>query len=267
MLDPRLILLVGGSTLAVIGLGTAYKISSLRGGGPAVAEQLGGRLLHPNTDDADERRVLNVVSEMSIASGVPCPPVYMMADETSINAFAAGNSPEDAAIGVTRGCVQKLNRDELQGVMAHEFSHILNGDMRLNLRLMGLIHGILVLGILGTVLLRSGAYGGLAAGGGRRDSGRGGAAVIILIGGAVMVIGFVGTFFGNLIKASVSRQREYLADASAVQFTRNPQGIGNALRRIGEGSSVGDRPAGPGLSPRGRREEGGEEGEVGSAPP
>jgi Zn-dependent protease with chaperone function len=172
--------------------------------------------------------VLNVVEEMAIASGVPVPPVYMI-QEHGINAFAAGFSPEDAVIGVTRGAVETLSRDELQGVMAHEFSHILNGDMRMNIRLMGVIHGILVIGLIGYFLMRASFYSsGYSS---RRRSNDGGG--IVLLGLALVAIGFVGTFFGNLIKAAVSRQREFLADASAVQFTRNPHGIAGALKKIG----------------------------------
>jgi hypothetical protein len=169
-----------------------------------------------------------VVEEMALASGMPVPPVYLMAEEQGINAFAAGFSPSDAVIGVTRGCAEQLTRDQLQGVVAHEFSHILNGDMRLNLRLMGVVHGILVMGLVGRELLRVTGHSG-----GGRSRRNDGAAYLLLIGLAFMLLGFLGLLFGNLIKAAVSRQREYLADASAVQFTRNPGGIAGALKRIG----------------------------------
>ena len=201
-----------------------------------VAESLGGRLLLPNTRDLQEKRLLNVVEEMAIASGTSVPPVYLM-DEKAINAFAAGYSPENAVIGVTRGCIEKLNRDQLQGVMAHEFSHILNGDMRMNIRLIGILHGILLLAGIGYFLMRIGSHSSR----GRSREG-GGLGVALLVGGlGMLVIGYVGSFFGGLIKAAVSRQREYLADASAVQFTRYPEGIAGALKRIGgfsEGSKV-----------------------------
>ncbi|MEX0618680.1 MAG: M48 family metallopeptidase [Pseudohongiellaceae bacterium] len=219
--DWNTFLLISGGVLAVILFGSLYKTSSLRGGGASVAEMMNGRLLQSNTSDPDEARVLNVVQEMAIASGTPVPPVYLM-EEQGINAFAAGYSPSDAVIGVTRGAIQNLSRDELQGVIAHEFSHILHGDMRINIRLIGVLHGILILGILGYYLLRGGVYG-------RRSKNAGGIMALAL---GLMVVGFVGTFFGNLIKAAVSRQREFLADASAVQFTRNPDGIGGALMRI-----------------------------------
>lgn len=223
-----------GLVLVIVGGGTLYKLSELRAGGRVIAEHLGGRLLSHDTTDAGERRLLNVVEEMAIASGVPVPPVYLLDHERGINAFAAGYRPEDAVVGVTRGAVDTLSRDELQGVMAHEFSHILSGDMRLNLRLVGVLHGILLLGLTGMMILRGLMY----SGGGRRSRGSkdgGGVVVILAIAAALAVIGYIGTFFGNWIKAAVSRQREFLADASAVQFTRNPDGIAGALRAIGGG--------------------------------
>lgn len=214
--------------ICVVALGSLYKWLALKSGGKAVAQALGGRLIMANTDDPQERKIQNVVEEMAIASGISVPPVYLI-DEDSINAFAAGYGPADAVIGVTRGCIQLLDRDELQGVIGHEFSHILNGDMRLNIRLIGILHGILIMGIIGYYLLRSVSMGGA----GRRASKNNGALPFIVLGGGLMLIGYVGTFFGHLIKAAVSRQREYLADASAVQFTRNPAGIAGALKKIG----------------------------------
>ncbi len=211
-------------TLVVIGGGSIHKIMQLRGGGHVVAESLGGRLLMQNTTDPSERKILNIVEEMAIASGTPCPPVYFLSEEKGINAFAAGYSPDDAVIGITRGCVESLTRDELQGVVAHEFSHILNGDMRLNIKLIGVLHGILMIGIIGYFILRAGAYS-------RR--GNKGVPALLLIGAGLAAVGYLGTFFGTWIKSALSRQREYLADASAVQFTRNPSGIGGALKRIG----------------------------------
>jgi Zn-dependent protease with chaperone function len=237
--DPQLLLLSAVATLAVVGGGSLYKTAQLRGGGHVVAEALGGRPLTTDTADPAERRVLNVVEEMAIASGTPVPPVYLLDQEAGINAFAAGFTPEDAVIGVTRGTVTQLSRDELQGVIAHEFSHILNGDMRLNIRLMGLLHGILIIGIIGYFILRSSLYAGMA--GRRRSRDGNGAFAIAALGIGLAVVGFAGTFFGNLIKAAVSRQREFLADASAVQFTRQPDGIAGALRKIGgvvSGSSI-----------------------------
>jgi Zn-dependent protease with chaperone function len=222
-------LTAGAAALGLIVGGSLYKIAQLAGGGTVVAERLGGRRVYPNTIDPTERRLLNVVEEMALASGVPVPAVFMLNDEMGINAFAAGHSPSDAVVAVTRGCAQQLSRDQLQGVVAHEFSHILNGDMRLDLRLMGVLFGILLMGLTGRELLRWGAYGG---GRSRSDRNNGGL-YLLFIGLAFMIIGFLGSFFGNLIKAAVSRQREFLADASAVQFTRNPEGIAGALKRIG----------------------------------
>lgn len=235
---PGAALLAALAAAAVTGLliggGSAYRISELRAGGSAVAQGLGGRVIDPSTRDPDERRVLNVVEEMSIASGVPVPPVYMMPDEKGINAFAAGLTPGDAVIGVTRGCVTGLTRDELQGVMAHEFSHILNGDMRLNVKLIGLLYGIILISLLGHILLRASPYTG------RNRNGGGAMLVLMVVAISMLVVGSLGALSARIIQAAVSRQREFLADASAVQFTRNPHGIGDALRRIG-GSLAGAR--------------------------
>lgn len=225
---PELFLWVVGGTLLIVVVGTWYKIHELGGGGESVARMLGGQPINPNTTDRDERRLLNVVEEMAIASGTPVPVCFLLASEESINAFAAGFSPSDAVIGVTRGCLTTLSRDELQGVVAHEFSHILNGDMRLNIRLIGVLNGILVIGILGFWIFRSSLYGGRS-----RSSKEKGNMPIVLLGLAVMVIGYVGVLFGKLIKSAVSRQREFLADASAIQFTRNPGGMSGALKKIG----------------------------------
>ncbi len=213
----------------VVALGSAYKLIQLGKGGRAVAESLGGKLLQSDSSAPLERKVLNIVEEMAIASGNPVPLVYLI-EEESINAFAAGFDRRDAVIGVTRGCVKLLTRDELQGVIAHEFSHIHNGDMRLNMRLIAILHGILLIGLIGYYV----AHGSGASryGYGLRRSNRNNGKQVSL-GLALMAIGYGGTFFGNIIKAAVSRQREFLADASAVQFTRNPQGISGALKKIG----------------------------------
>ncbi len=227
-------ILTGGLIVAASG----FKSMQLSAGGKVVAEDLGARLVMPGTTDFDERRLLNVVEEMAIASGMPVPQVYLMDDEESINAFAAGTEPSNAVIGVTRGCLQRLSRDELSGVVAHEFSHILNGDMRLNMRLMGVVFGLLVISIVGRMMLNVMRY----SGGSRRGNNREGAQaamVIMLLGLGLMIIGGIGVFFGRMIQAAVSRQREYLADASAVQFTRNPDGIAGALKKIGGMMGVG----------------------------
>jgi Zn-dependent protease with chaperone function len=237
--DPGLFAIVALGTLALVGGGSLYRVASLAGGGHTVAEMMGGRPLLPQTTDPDERKILNVVEEMAIASGTPVPPVYLLEREDGINAFAAGYTPADAVIGVTRGCIRNLTRDELQGVIAHEFSHILNGDMRMNIRLIGVLYGILLISMTGWIIFRStsGSYEYEGRGNGERR----GSNPWPLVGLALYVLGYVGVFFGNLIKAAVSRQREFLADASAVQFTRNPDGIGGALKKIGalaEGSRV-----------------------------
>ncbi len=233
-------LLAGAIALAIIFCGSLYKVIDLRtGGGTRVAEGLGGKRIFPNTQDFVERRLLNVVEEMALASGTPVPPVFVL-DEPGINAFAAGFSPSDAVLGITRGCAEQLTRDELQGVIAHEFSHILNGDMRMSIRLIGILYGILMIGMAGQFILRMFFFSGRSS---RRSNGdKGGGQVILVIialGLTAMILGFVGTFFGNLIKAAVSRQREFLADASAVQFTRNPGGIADALKRIGGAATGG----------------------------
>jgi Zn-dependent protease with chaperone function len=228
--QPWLFALAAGGGGLVIGMGSLSKTWSLRSGGRAVAEQLGGQLLDRETSDHDRRQLQNVVEEMAIAAGTSVPEVYLLPGEDAINAFAAGHSPDDAVIGVTRGCVEQLNRAELQGVIAHEFSHILNGDMRLNIRLIGLLHGILLIGILGRMLMYSMFFAGHGHSRNRDSRGR---IAIALVGVALLVVGGIGFFCGRLIKGALSRQREYLADASAVQFTRNPDGIANALKKIG----------------------------------
>ena len=227
--DPKVFAGVALGTLAVVGFASLFKWSQMRQGGSAVAEMVGGRPVDPKTTNFKERQLLNVVEEMSIASGIPMPAVYVLDEEPGLNAFAAGLTTSDAAVTVTRGTLDKLTRDELQGVIGHEFSHILNGDMRLNVRITAIVFGILVIGLLGRGILQS-LGRGRVSGGGKKG---GGIAVILAIGLALMIIGYIGYFFGRLIQAAVSRQREFLADASAVQFTRNPGGITGALKKIG----------------------------------
>ncbi len=217
---------VGSAVAVVILLGSLFRSWTMGRGGKAVAEMMGGTLISSNSADPDHRRVLNIVEEIAIASGTQVPLLYVMQQEPAINAFAAGITSGDAAIVVTRGCLSQLNRSELQGIIAHEFSHILNGDMRLNMRLIGVLFGILMLGLIGRFLIRISATS-------RSSSKQGNGVPWIALGAGLFILGYVGTFIGNLIKASVSRQREYLADASAVQFTRDPDGIGGALIRIG----------------------------------
>jgi Zn-dependent protease with chaperone function len=234
--QPGLFAAVAAGTLAVIGLASLYKWSEFSAGGSAVAEGVGGRKVDPHTTDPKEHQLLNVVEEMAIASGLPVPGVYVMDDEAGINAFAAGLTPNDAVVTVTRGTLDKLTRDELQGVVAHEFSHILNGDMRLNVRVSAVLFGILVLGLAGRATLMSMRYSRI--GGSRDEKGNGGVILVLAVGVGLLVVGYVGYFFGRLIQASVSRQREFLADASAVQFTRNPPGVTGALKKIG-GYAIG----------------------------
>jgi len=216
------------ATIGFISLSSLYKIASLSSGGGKVARSLGGTLITAESKDPLRRRLYNVVEEMAIASGIPMPEVYVLEQESAINAFAAGFTTGDAAVTVTRGTLETLTRDELQGVIGHEFSHILNGDMRLNTRLMGFLFGILVIGLIGRAVLNSARYGNIRSDNSRRD----GAAAIYLAGLGLFLIGYIGVFFGQLIKAAVSRQREFLADASAVQFTRQTQGIAGALKKI-----------------------------------
>jgi len=229
---PDLLLVAALGVGLVVGISSAFKVAQLSSGGSAVALMLGGKEVPGATTDPRQKQLLNVVEEMALAAGVPVPPVYVL-EEPGINAFAAGYAPGDAVVAVSQGCLNYLTRDELQGVVAHEFSHILNGDMRLNIRLIGLIFGIMVLSIIGRLLM----FTSRGRSSGRGES-RGG---MVLLGLGVFVLGLVGAFFGRLIMAAVSRQREYLADASAVQFTRNPDGIGGALKKIGglaEGSRI-----------------------------
>jgi Zn-dependent protease with chaperone function len=214
------------TTLFIIGA-TLVKTAQLSSGGGRVALQMGGTLVSPDTRDPLRVRLRNVVEEMAIASGVPVPEIYVLEQELGINAFAAGFAPGDAAIAVTRGTLEMLERDELQGVIAHEFSHVLNGDMRLNIRLMGVLFGIMALGLMGRMVFRGVRYGGFSS---KRGKGGG---IIVIIGLGLIILGAIGVFFARMIKSGVSRQREYLADASAVQFTRQPGGLAGALKKIG----------------------------------
>lgn len=226
--QPQVFALIAGSTAALVALGAMFKTFSLRSGGAAVAEMLGGRRVLPATTDTGERRLHNVVEEMAIAAGMPVPQVFIL-EEDGLNAFAAGFGPGDAVVAVTRGAVQNFTREELQGVVGHEFSHIFHGDMRLNLRLMGWIGGLLVLSTTGRVLLESSRYSARSS----RDR-KGGGNPVALIGLSLFITGLIGLFFSRLIKAAVSRQREFLADAASAQYTRNPAGLAGALAKITE---------------------------------
>ena len=222
--QPKLFVATAGTALVVILGGALLRIVELSKGGGAIAIRLGGRLVSGVTKDPLERRYLNVVQEMALASGLPVPLCFVIDADETINAFAAGNTPQDAAVGVTRGALRNLSRDELQGVIAHEFSHIGNGDMRLNLRIIGTVAGLTALAQLGYILIRAGFH----SGSGKKNN----ALPVALAGLVVVLVGLGGVFFARLIQASVSRQREYLADASAVQFTRNPLGLASALRKV-----------------------------------
>ncbi len=238
---PEVFFWSSGICCLLIAVCSVYKSLQLLGGGKSVAIALGGSLVHSATTDYKKKRLLNLVEEMAIASGLPVPPVYLMEEEEGINAFAAGHTTRDAVVGVSAGAIKYLSREELQGVVAHEFSHILNGDMRLNIRLIALLHGILALALAGSMLLRSQRYSGRRY---RSRNRKGNDGSLLVFGLFLYLIGYVGVFFGNLIKAAVSREREYLADSSAVQFTRNPDGIAGALKKIGglaQGSTI-ERP-------------------------
>jgi len=217
--------------LSFVGCAYLYKASALRSGGASIAYSLSARQIPPNTEDFYEKRLLNIVEEMAIASGMPVPPVYIMDEEIGINAFAAGFQPSDAIIGVTKGCLTKLSRKQLQGVIGHEFSHILNGDMRMNMRLTAILFGILSIGLVGRIMLEAGASTRHRMRSNNKDNG----IPLAFLGIGLMVLGYLGVFFGKLIQAAVSRQREFLADASAVQFTRDPSSVGEALKVIGYG--------------------------------
>jgi len=218
-------------SLLIIGIPFVFKLLTMSSSGALVAESLGGIRINPASQETNERKILNIVEEMAIASGMPIPPVFIL-DEDCINAFAAGKTPQDAVIGVSRGAIESLTRDELQGVMAHEFGHIFHGDMRINMRAIAAIFGLMAIGYVGYFVLRSTMFGPRT----RKIDGKA-AAGIAIFGVGLIVIGCIGTFFGRLMQAAISRQREFLADASAVQYTRNPAGIGGALRKIGAQAS------------------------------
>ena len=225
--NPRAILWTSLITIGLVAGASLYRMATLAGGGSAVAQSLGGTLIDAGTRDPLRRQLINVVEETAIAAGVPAPQVYVLESEGGINAFAAGYSSSDAVVAVTRGTLEALTRDELQGVIAHEFSHILNGDMRLNMRLIGVSFGILVIALTGRMILRGLSHS-------RSSSDRGGQALLLgMAAGLILVaVGYIGVLFTRLIKSAVSRHREFLADASAVQFTRNPHGIAGALKKI-----------------------------------
>ncbi len=239
--DPKTAACVFAGTLMVVGGASLVKSREFgSSAGADVARQLGGREVSPDASRPDERRLINVVQEMSLASGVPVPRIFILENERGINAFAAGTSADRAAVAVSRGALDKLSRDELQAVVGHEFSHILNGDMQLNIRLVGWIFGLIVISLLGQILLRAGAFSPRT----RSRDGKNAAALVLLIGVGLLAIGFISQIFAQIIQAAISRHRERLADASATQFTRNPKALANALSRIG-GDAAGSRISAP----------------------
>jgi Zn-dependent protease with chaperone function len=225
MRNPDTVLVVSVLIIGVIGLASLFKSAQLRGGGAVVAQQLGGVRVERDTADPARKRLRNIIEEMAIASGVPVPEIYVLEQEPAINAFAAGHTPANACVTVTQGALDHLDRDELQGVIGHEFSHILNGDMRLNIQLMGAIFGLLVIAIIGRLVFNFAPRGG-------NDRDRRGGIGWVGVGLAAMVLGYLGLLAGRMLQAAVSRQRERLADASAVQFTRNTTGLKGALLKI-----------------------------------
>lgn len=232
---------IAGATLLIITGGSALRFWQLRDGGAALADMLGARRIEPGSNTSAERQLINIVEEMAIASGIPVPELFVLDNEQAINALVAGHRPTETCVIVTRGALEQLSRDEMQGVIAHEFSHVFNADMRLNLRLIATLAGIVAIGKTGEFLLHNARFSHFDSRGRRQDA----LPVLLLAGVALMAIGYIGLFFGRLIKAAISRQRELLADAGAVQFTRNPAGIAQALIRIrnGNGSYLNNRHA------------------------
>lgn len=221
-----------GGTFLVAGFNY---LNYLESGGSYVAESLGGIRVFPNTPDPRGKLLLNVVEEISLATQLPMPPVYVIeADE--INAFAAGTSSENAAIAVTLGCLNKLSRDELQGVLAHEFGHIAHRDMKVGMRIAAMVMGFFIITYIGLRLLGTGGYS-------RRSNSKQEGNPIAVLALILLVAGSVTWFFGSLLQSMVSRQREFLADASSVQYTRNPLGLAGALKKIAQ-SHISDMPRG-----------------------
>ena len=231
--NPQIFMEITGAVCLIIFLGAGVQRLRLGGTGKSVAEALGGQPLQGATDNPDEQKLRDVVDEMAIASGMPVPPIYIL-QEDSINAFAAGKNPQDAVLGFTRGAITQLNRDELQGVTGHEFSHVAHKDTRLNLRIACVVAGVMLIALIGRVMLQVAGRIATAPRMSSKKDDRGGAALaFVAVGLGLLVVGGIGAFFGRLLQAAVSRQREFLADASAVQYSRNPAGISSALRKIG----------------------------------
>src|ERR1035437_9774750 len=273
-------LLVGTMLIAIL-IAARWRQYQLRGGGDSIAKMVNARQIMPDTANIDERRLLNVVDEMSIASGVTAPSVWVMDKELGINTFAAGYSANQSVLVVTQGMLTQLNRDELQGIIGHEFSHILNGDMLLNVRLISVLAGIGVIGRAGlvgislVVAIPAALYAVVCFLGSKVNDlifrmgwrtifllplmpvlfllplGLLYVAIIVeemqvtplvMLGALIFAVGYMGVFYGRSVRAAVSRRREFLADASSVQFTRNPDGLVSALEKIrhSEGSVIGN---------------------------
>lgn len=235
--DPAVFGAVSVAVVALIALTSLLRMVTLGGDGAKIAKSLGGTEITEETANPYHRRYLNVVEEMAIASGLPRPRAFVIKHEQGINAFAAGSSPDRAAIGMTHGALARLDREELAGVVAHEMAHIANADTRLNTRLLAMVFGLVALYTIGRIALRS-----FALRGGRRsgnDNNGGGMVVVVAVSAALMLLGALGVLGGRILQAMVSRRREYLADATAVQFTRNPTGIANALKKIGAAAAGG----------------------------
>ena len=231
--NPQIFMEITGAVCLIIFLGAGVQRLRLGGTGKSVAEALGGQPLQGATENADEQKLRDVVDEMAIASGMPVPPIYIL-QEDAINAFAAGKNPQDAVLGFTRGAITQLNRDELQGVTGHEFSHVAHKDTRLNLRIACVVAGVMLIALIGRVMLQVAGRIATAPRMSSKKDDRGGAALaFVAVGLGLLIVGGIGAFFGRLLQAAVSRQREFLADASAVQYSRNPAGISSALRKIG----------------------------------
>ena len=227
---------VGLGFLAItFGVAAFNYMNYLQMGGNYVAESVGAELVDPYTRNPKERQLLNIVEEIALATSLPVPHVYIL-EANEINAFAAGTSPDNAAITVTRGCLNLLNRDELQGVLAHEFGHIYNRDMTIGMRVAAMIMGFFIVTFIGLRLLQFSSFS-------RRndEEDRRGGSPVVMIALIFLLAGTITWFFGSILQAMVSRQREYLADASSVQYTRNPSGIASALKKIAL-SSVSDMP-------------------------
>ncbi len=225
IINYKLLTFISVVILSIIILGTFYRLIRLRSGGVGVAKMLGGVLVLPSTQSPNERILLNIVEEMSVASGIPVPQVYVLTLEPTINALAVGTNPSDSVIGVTQGALDLLSREELQGLIGHEFAHIFNGDMKLNLKLIGFISGILVFTTLGRMLIEKHA---------KRISSDPKWNPLFFLGWALVVLGFVGVFFSRIIKSIVTPQREFQADEASARFTRNPEALAKVLDKIAQ---------------------------------